>query len=86
MLDHVPTTLGLTIDGSGTFTNTSCRDGDATTKFNWTLGATNPGDAIRFSGDAKARLYVQASFTDVPPAMPGCRCDDSSRATPFNSP
>ncbi len=60
-----PMTVGLTIDNSGTFTNTSSLDGDATTQFDWTLGATTPGDAIRFSGDAKAGLYVQASFTNA---------------------
>ena len=60
-----PLTVGLTIDNTGTFTNTSSLDGDATTKFDWTLGATNPGDTVRFSGDAKAGLYVQASFTNA---------------------
>jgi hypothetical protein len=60
-----PLTVGMTIGTDGTFTNTSSLDANATTKFDWTLGATNPTDAVKFSGDAKAGLYVQASFTNA---------------------
>ncbi len=60
-----PLTVAMTIGTDGTFTNTSTLDGDATTQFDWTLGSTNPADGIRLSGDAKAGLYVQASFTNA---------------------
>ena len=60
-----PLTIGMSIGTDGTFTSTSSLDGNATTQFAWTLGSTNPADGIRLSGDAKAGLYVQASFTNA---------------------
>ena len=60
-----PLTVGLNIASDGTFTNTSALDANSTTSFDWTLGATNPADAVRFGGDAKAGLYVQVSFTNA---------------------
>ncbi len=60
-----PLTVGMSIGTDGTFTNTSSLDGDATASFDWTLGSTNLTDVLRFSGDAKAGVFVQASFTSV---------------------
>jgi hypothetical protein len=60
-----PLTVGMSIGTDGTFTNTSSLDGNATTQFDWTLGSTDPADGIRLGGDAKAGLYVQASFTNA---------------------
>jgi hypothetical protein len=61
-----PMTLGFTITNDGTFTNTSSLDGNATTQFDWTLNQSNAGDLVRFSGDAKAGLYGDVSFTNAP--------------------
>ena len=60
-----PMTMGFSITRDGTFTNTSSLDGDATTQFDWTLNQSNAGDLVRFSGDAKAGLYVDVSFTNA---------------------